>query len=189
MEKSGTRTIIIYCVKFLLIYCLLYYFTYAVIGLAAPGGYHSNIIQQHFNYPAWLRQAILKTAAFFLSLSGFESKITEPYKVGIVAGRSVKIVYSCLGIAVYSFWIAFIVANAGSFKKKMLFILGGIALIFLVNIARVVLLVIAANRSQGSFFEINHHTFFNIASYLVVFLMILFFARTDKKNDWINKSG
>lgn len=188
MEKNGTKAVVLYCLKFLLLYCLLYYCTYAIIGLAAPGGYYSSFVEHYCNYPAWLRQAILKTSAFFLSLTGYDSHITQPYKVGIAGGRSVKIVYSCLGIAVFSFWIAFIAANAGSFKKKAFFILGGVLVIFLVNITRVVLLVIFANKIKGSWFEISHHTFFNIAAYLIVFLMIAIFARTDKNNDWFRKA-
>lgn len=181
------KKIVVYCIKFLATYFLLYYGSYAIIGLSVKGGYYSGFIHDWFNYPAWLRSALLNTSKSVLDILGYEGKITEPFKVGIVAGRSVKVVYSCLGLAIYSFWIAFIAANAGSLKKKLLFTLGGVAIIFLVNTARIVLLVITANRNKYSYFELNHHTFFNIVSYGIVFLMIYFFARTDKKNDW-NKS-
>ncbi len=178
------KKIIVYCIKFLTAYFLLYYGSYAIIGLSVNGGYYSPFVHDWFNYPAWLRGALLHTSNFVLETFGYKGMITEPFKVGLVAGRSVKIVYSCLGLAIYSFWIAFIFANAGSLKKKFSFMLGGSLVIFLVNTARIVLLVITANRNKYSYFELNHHTFFNIVSYGIVFLMIYIFARTDKKNDW-----
>ena len=150
-----------YIVRFLLLFSLLYYGSYAVIGVSAPGGkYYSEVVSRYADYPAWLRTGLLHTSAFVLRMAGHEPKVEAPYKVRISNGRGVKLVYSCLGIGLLSFWMAGI---------------------FLVNVGRLVMLVLSANGYWTWKTDTDHHTLFNIACYLLILSMMLLFDRTEHR--------
>ena len=91
-------------------------------------------------------------------------------------------VYTCLGIGVSCFWIAFMLANETSIKRKILFIVSGTFFIFLINVARIVLLFIATNKGRPMPFGIEHHTLFTFASYCLIILMIVVFDRSEKQS-------
>lgn len=177
----ANNKIIAYCIKFIAIYCLLYYGSQAIIGLCAAPGYYSAFIDQYFNYPALLRNLLMNTSKSVLDLLDYQTEIESAYKIKFVNGRGVKIVYSCLGIGLFSFWTAFVLANEGGLKKKLIFIAGGVLLIFMLNVARIVLLLLAANKKMAAGFIKDHHTVFNIAAYIVIFIMIIIFDRSEKK--------
>src|SRR4051794_39860305 len=104
-----------------------------VIGLAAPGAYYSPVIHDYFNYPVALRSSLLYGAKLFVALSGHAAYLHDRFYISIPQGRGVRMVYSCLGIGVLSFWMAFVYANKGSFKKKFAWMLGGVLLIWVIN--------------------------------------------------------
>ncbi len=171
-----------YIVRFLLLFSLLYYGSYAVIGVSAPGGkYYSEVVSRYADYPAWLRTGLLHTSAFVLRMAGHEPKVEAPYKVRISNGRGVKLVYSCLGIGLLSFWMAFILANETTLRRKIIFCLSGMAGIFLVNVGRLVMLVLSANGYWTWKTDTDHHTLFNIACYLLILSMMLLFDRTERR--------
>ena len=95
------KKIIIYCIKFLAVYCILYYGTIAIVGLTVSGGYYCKFIDDFLNYPALLRKALLKSALAILNFCGYQTEIIAPYKIKMLNGRGVKIVYSCLGIGLF----------------------------------------------------------------------------------------
>ena len=176
------KKILFYCIRFLGIYCILYYGSKAVIGLSVPeGGYYSPIVQQYFDYPSLLRKGILHVSGYVLDFFGYPSEIQAPYKVRLINGRGVKIVYSCLGLGLFSFWIAFVLANAANIKRKITYILLGMFAIFFVNVTRVVLMVIVANRKASLLEGTYNHTLFNIIAYSLIFLMIFFYDRLEGK--------
>jgi exosortase/archaeosortase family protein len=174
--------LLIYCIKFIAAYCFLYYGSQAIIGLSAHGGYYSSVVHDYFNYPAWLRKALLKTSQFFLETMAYKTEMPDEYKVRMVGGKGVRMVYSCLGIGVMSFWIAFMLANETGIKKKIFFTLFGTAFIFLINVGRIMLLFVTANKGKKMPFGIEHHTLFTVASYILIMLLIIVF-------DWSEKSS
>ncbi len=176
------RKLLVYCIKFLSAYCIIYYGSQAIIGLSAPGGYYSSFVHDYLNYPAWLRKALLKCSQFFLEIMGYQTEMPDEYKVRMIGGKGVRMVYSCLGIGVMSFWIAFMLANETGYKKKIFFTLFGISFIFLINIGRIMLLFITANKGQKMPFGIEHHTLFTVASYILIILLILVFDRSEKQS-------
>jgi exosortase/archaeosortase family protein len=90
-------------------------------------------------------------------------------------------VYSCIGYGVMSFWVAFIFANKGTFKKKFLWISGGILVLWIINVLRVSLLLLAINKNWKIPLGWDHHTWFNIVAYSLIFLMILLYDRSFKR--------
>jgi exosortase/archaeosortase family protein len=100
-------------------------------------------------------------------------------------GEGVRMVYSCIGYGVMSFWAAFIIANRGSWKKKTAWIAGGLTAIFLINVLRLSLLLLAAQKHWAIPFGWDHHTWFNIVAYSFIFGMIYFYDRSIKKTSLI----
>jgi len=165
-----------------LYYTLIYYGSYAVIGASSHGGrFYSSFIDRYLDYPSWLRSSLLRGSSIILDGLGYETRIESPYKVRIKGGAGVKIVYSCLGIGLISFWIAFILANKSSAGNKTLYILFGITAIIIINMLRIVLLVLSANGHWKWLVNADHHTVFNVVSYLLIFVMMLFFDRNERR--------
>jgi exosortase/archaeosortase family protein len=171
---------IIYLVRFIGIFCILFYGTIGVIGLTSPGGYYSSFIDHYFNYVAWLRSSLLYGAKTVLSFWGFETYERDIYNLQMPGGRGVHIAFDCLGYGVMSFWAAFIIANEGSFIKKVKWIAGGLLLIWVINVLRISLLLVAINKHWGMPLGLNHHTWFNIAAYSCIFAMIYIFDTFSK---------
>ena len=176
------KKLLLYCIKFLAAYCILYYGSQAIIGLSAPERRYSQFVHDYLDYPSLLRKALLKCSQLFLEMMGYQTDMPDEYKIRMVGGRGVRIVYSCLGIGLFSFWTAFMLANETTNKKKIFFILGGLLFIFLINVARIVLLFITSNKGQKIPFGIEHHTLFTVASYGLIILLILFFDISEKRS-------
>lgn len=176
IKNPGIRFIIL----FLLLFGLQYGFHEMYIGITSPGGStYNRFLEQHLNYINWVRSSILHGANVIAHLLGYDTFINPPFKLQI--GRyTVTMVYSCIGFAVMSFWIAFVIAHSARFKKKLLWTAGGVLAIWTINCLRVALLLIANYNRWNAFRIIDHHTLFNIAAYLLIFIMIYFFTKKEK---------
>lgn len=179
-NDSGNKAIAIYLLKFAVCFCLLYYGTIAVIGITAPGGkYYSSFIHQFLNYPAWLMNSLLYGTKGFVSLFGYEARVVFPNLLKCNNGAGVSIGYDCLGYGVSSFWLAFVFANKGSIKRKLIWMLTGVIAIWCINILRISILLIAIYNSW-TIPLFDQHTWFNIAAYLMIFLMIYLYDRSSR---------
>ncbi len=170
----------IYLLRFIGIFCILFYGTIGVIGLTSPGGYYSPFLDHYFNYVAWLRSSLLYGAKILLSFCGFETWVRNIYNLQMLHGRGVHIGFDCLGYGVMSFWAAFIIANEGSVLKKVKWIVGGLLLIWVINVLRISLLLVAINKHWAMPLGLNHHTWFNIVAYSCIFAMIYTFDTFSK---------
>jgi len=180
-KNTANNSFGIYIVKFAVAFCVLYFGTKVMIGLSIPGGYYSSFVQKYLNVASWLRSSLMHASSMLVNFFGFDSKIEGDYVIRIKHGTGVRIVYGCLGYGVLSFWAAFIFANSVTIKKKILWIFGGCFLIWLINVLRISILLISVNRHWKSSFNIDHHTLFNIAAYILIFVMIYLFDRSEKK--------
>jgi exosortase/archaeosortase family protein len=170
---------LIYLLKFIGAFCIIFYGTEAVIGISAPGKYYSPFIHNYLDYISWLRASLLHGAEALLTLSGYPAYFTSQYQLRI-DGAGVKIVYSCLGYGIMSFWLALIFANKGKFTKKLLWMTGGLVCIWLINIARISMMLLVTRGHSQMPLGIDHHTWFNIASYILIFILMYFFDRSQK---------
>lgn len=169
-----------YLVRFLGLFCLLFYGTEAVIGLSAPGSHYSSFVAQHLNFIPPFRLALLEATKALLSPFGVHTAIEDAYSLTLVGGRGVRMVYSCLGYGVLSFWIAFIFANRGSWKKKAGWMLAGCLALCAINVIRIALLLVAINRGWAIPLGWDHHTWFTLVAYLLIFALILGYDRTER---------
>lgn len=169
-----------YVVKFIGLFVLIYLVTFSVIGLSAPGGYYSSIIHDYFDYVSWLRTSLLYGSKWALSIFGYDTYIAEKYLLKLKDGGGVRVVYSCLGYGVMSFWIAFIYANKGNIKRKLIWMLGGLLIVWMINVVRISLLLIAVNKRWYIHAPLDHHTLYNVVAYLIIFVLIYFYDRSGK---------
>ena len=177
------RSLVVYLVKFFAIFAIAYYGTIAVEGLASPENYYSPFVQKYLDYPSWLRASLLNGTKFMVSLFGHESIITDPYHIKFVNGKSVQLIYACLGIGVTSFWLAFVVANRGGWLKKLLWVLGGALGVWIINVSRISMVLTYANKDKEFPLGLDNHTFFDILAYVAIFLLMFLYDRSFKKED------
>ena len=177
----------IYLIKFFAIFCVAYYGTIAVEGLAAPNNYYSPLIDRWLDYPSSLRSGLLNGCKFFLALFGYDTSITDAYHLQMVGGMSVQLVYTCLGVGVMSFWLAFVLANKGSFWKKFCWVMGGMLVIWLINVFRISLVLLANNKQAKIPFNMDNHDFFTVLAYGAIFLLMFLYDRSFKGKKVIEK--
>ena len=178
MNLFSNKGFIKFVIKFLLIFALCYLGSLAVIGLSAPGGYYSPFINHYLNFISWIRVSLLFGTKTVLKVAGIDTYYVGEYILRKVNGRGVKLVYGCIGYGVMSFWIAFIAASSSKFKKKIVWITGGLLLIWLINISRISLLLVATNNNWKMPLGWDHHTWFNIVAYIAIFTMMYFFDKS-----------
>lgn len=118
----------------------------------------------------------------FLYLLGYETFIPLSTQIRLAGGGGVNLVYSCIGYGVTSFWLAFVFANDGSFKRKLFWMTGGTLLLFFINTIRIGLTLLGNSQKWHFPFGWDNHTWFNIVAYLAIFVMIYYFDRTQKLN-------
>lgn len=152
-----------------------------MIGLAAPGKYYSPFIENYLDYVSGLKQSMIWAVGKLAALLGYETYQLPDYIIRIKQGAGVKIAMSCVGYGVYSFWAAYVMVNDGSFKRKAIWAVGGLLLLWLINVIRITAVLIAVQNGNAMPLGIDHHTWFNIIAYGFIFLMIWKYERRMKK--------
>ena len=152
-----------------------------MIGITTPGGYYLAFADRYLDYISGLRYLLLHTSKGLLSLLGFDVYLKDGYTIKMVNGRGVQVVYSCLGYGLLSFWIAFIIANKMAFRSMLKMMMGGVLVIFLLNVFRISLMLISVNKHWPSLLNLDNHTWFNIVAYGAIFCMMYLFDRSQKK--------
>ena len=164
-----------------MLFGILYYGTIAWIGIAAPGGIYSPFIENYLDYVSWIKYSLMYASKFYVGLFGIETYFAPEYVIRFVNGRGVLIAMDCVGYGVYSFWLAYTIANPGTVKRKLLWSLGGVFLLWFINSLRIALFLTAVNKDWPMPFGLDHHTWFNIFAYLAIFTMMYFFEKSQPK--------
>jgi exosortase/archaeosortase family protein len=152
-----------------------------MIGITVPGGYYLAFADRYLNYVAALRWLLLHSAAAVLKLTGFSIYLRDVYTIKLQNGLGIHVGYDCIGYGVMIFWLAFIFANQLSLVRKIKWMLGGLLLIFVINVTRISLMLVAINSQWKSPLNLDNHTWFNIAAYMAIFTMMWFFDNAQKK--------
>lgn len=168
----------IFIVKFLVLFLGFHYFNEFYIGVTAPGGLYVSFLDEHLNYIAWLRQSILWGAKIVCGIMGYDTFIDGPYHLrSVTYGNGVQMVYACIGLGIKSFWAGFVLAHSIPWKKKVLWTLIGLLVIWIINCFRVAIILIAAIKRWNINRFMDHHDFFNIIAYIFIFILIIIFLR------------
>lgn len=104
--------------------------------------------------------------------AGYDTFTMPDYIVRIKNGAGVMIAMGCVGYGVYSFWAAYVLANDGKWIKKLLWVVGGLLLLWIINSIRISLVLLTLQQKKQMPLGIDHHTWFNVVAYLVIFGMI-----------------
>ncbi|MEO6539129.1 MAG: exosortase/archaeosortase family protein [Ferruginibacter sp.] len=169
-----------FSLRFLGMFALCYGLSLTIIGMAAPGGWYSPFIDHYLNFIGWLRSFLLWGTKSLLNIFGIDTYYPSPLTLKKIKGRGIIMIYSCIGYGVMSFWIAYVFANEGRVRQKFYWMLGGLLLICFINIIRLSLVLISINSSfRFPFFD--HHTWFTIIAYILIFAMMLYYNRMVEK--------
>ncbi len=176
-DKKFIRFLTIFGVAFL----LFYFSAQLITGLAVPGGMYSPFVEKYFNVAGWLRSSLILSTKWLVSLFGIETIRTDDYVLRIINAGGIRMVYSCLGFGVMSFWIAYIAATVAQLNNKIKWLIFGLLLIWIINILRITMVLLSGYKGWKFPFGWDHHTWFNIITYLAIFVMMYFFEKEIKK--------
>lgn len=152
----------------------------AIIGLASPVSYYSPFVDKYLDYVSGLKNTLLYGTQFTLSIFQIPTEILPNFAIKIVDGKGVIVAQSCVGFGVYSFWIAFVAANKGVFWRKVKWIALGLLSLWLINVIRITLFLLAVNKGWPMPLGLDHHTWFNIFAYLLIFILIWWYDKRSK---------
>ncbi|MEI6265424.1 MAG: hypothetical protein WCP74_09960 [Sphingobacteriia bacterium] len=167
--------------KFSLIFLVLYYGTYAFIGLSEKGGYYVAWLH-YIDYVSCYRMVLLKSATYWLGAFGDYALIEGRFYLNMGGRLRIQLIYQCLGIGINSFWVAFVLAdNINNIKQKIGWVIFGVLLITILNITRIVILAKALFYKWPLLAKIEHHTFYNYGVYVIVLAMVFLHKRNQSK--------
>lgn len=169
-----------FLITFLGVFLLLYFGTIAWIGIAAKGSYYNPIVDKYLDYVSGIKHSLMFGVKHLLGMFGYDVVTQPDFRVRLAGGKAVLIAMDCVGYGVYSFWIAYIVANPGSWIYKFRWVIGGVLLLWFINVVRISLFLLAVNKGWPMPLGINHHTWFNIFAYVAIFSMMYFVEKRSK---------
>lgn len=184
MNSIFTRSFLFYTLRFLGLFILFYIGSLLVIGLSTKENMYSPLVANYFDFITPLRDSILTTAGFLLRFASFPTQRIDEMTLVITGGRSIRMVYSCVGYGVMSFWAAFVIANRGDVVSKLKWLFGGWVALWFLNVIRVIALLLAIRKKPATeMMPLDHHTIYNIISYLFIFGMVYFYDHIRKHQD------
>ena len=185
---QSNKAIIIYLLKFASVFCVLYFGTTTIIGLSTPDNYYSPFVANYLDYVSLLRSSFLFACKGLMSVLNYQTTITNKYTLYINHANGIRMVYTCLAYGIMSFWVAFVIANKDTFKRKIIWIFAGLLMVWCINVLRLTLVLVAMYKHWPMPLGFDHHTWFNIVAYGFIFLLIYFYDRSTTKYSKTHKS-
>jgi exosortase/archaeosortase family protein len=164
---------------FLTLFIVFYYFNIIFFGLTSEGNHYNAFLALHLNYIVWLRHTLLYCSATLLHWFGYEA-ITNDTDILVAGHGTLKLIYSCLGLGVMSFFCAFVIAYPKKLKAKLIFLISGIIIIQILNVIRFVVLAIFWDKNEDTQI-VDHHTLFNILIYIIIAISLYIWIKHDDK--------
>ncbi len=177
------NTFLQFILVFAFVFLICYFGALFITGVAIKGGMYSPFVEKYFNLSAWLRSSLIAGTKLFVSFFGIETIRTDDYVLSIPKANGIRIVYSCLGFGVMSFWTAYIIATSAKKVKKIQWLFIGLLLIWVINVLRISMVLLAGYKGWKFPFGLDHHTWFNIIAYVAIFMMMYFFEKNIKKSN------
>ncbi|MCB9044711.1 MAG: archaeosortase/exosortase family protein [Chitinophagales bacterium] len=171
MKKIFRNDTTKFIVRFLLLYGLLYTFNFVYTGLTVKGGNYSPFLDHHLDYISGLRNLILNTASYFLSIIGYDNYVYGHY-LQVMEHNTIRMVYSCIGLNIIAMWWAFIISFPQTQIRKLIYLVTGTIFIFLLNVIRIMLVALAPKDPAIFNIPIDHHDVFNVITYGIIILFI-----------------
>lgn len=168
------KSVIRFVVLFLGSYLLLSVGYSFYLKASASGGY----------FPDYFTNLVARQSAAILEAFGYGTVLFENIArhgvfLTIKDNYTVNIVEGCNSISVIILFVSFIIAFAEGFKKTFLFLLVGMVLIYIVNLIRISLLVVALYK-YPEYQEVLHSVLFPAVIYGMVFFLWIAWVRMLK---------
>lgn len=173
-----------FVLKFVGLFGAFYYINMYAVDMILPGKRYNAFFFDRLNYIYWITGSIMHTANLMTRAVGLDTEVVNTrYLVG-AGGHSLFMNWQCVGLGIFSFWAAFILANKMNLKRKIIWGAGGMLAIWLLNCCRTALLMVALENhwkewKQGwtHFRTLDHHDLFNYGCYLIILGGIWFFYK------------
>lgn len=130
-----------FAITFIILFLIFYYFNIGFFGITSPGNHYNAFLADKLDYITGLRWVLLHSSAEILNWLGYTTKVNN-YELLVVRHGIIRIVYTCLGLGVLSFFTAFTLAYPKPWKPKAIFLISGILVIEFFNIIRFVVLAL-----------------------------------------------
>lgn len=159
-----------FLISFIGLFCILYGFNLFYIGITMPGGIYSSFLDQHLNYIKAWRDLYISSTAKILDSAGYIVYTTgTTLKVRGHAGF--RLIYSCLGYGIMSFFAAFVLSFPKPIYSRIIFLFTGLTIIHLLNTLRFILIALFYKPGVILGFS-DHHDIFNYSLYIILLAMI-----------------
>lgn len=168
------KTVVKFVVLFLGVYLLLGIFYSVYLSFSKEGPFT----------PDYITNLVAKQSAAVLDAFGYGSalapdQLEDGMLLTIENKYSVIIVEGCNSISVIILFVAFVIAFSEKFKKTFLFLFAGSVLIYIVNILRIAILVVALYKFP-EYENILHSVIFPGIIYSMVFILWMVWVRMLK---------
>jgi len=165
--KSVIRFVVLFLGSYLLLSVLYSFYLKVSINSGYFPDYFTNLVARQ-------SAAILETLGYNTIL--FENHAREGVYLTIKETSTVNIVEGCNSISVIILFVSFVIAFAEKFKKTFLFLLVGMVLVYVVNLIRISILVVALYK-YPQHQEVLHSVVFPAIIYGMVFLLWIAWVR------------
>ena len=133
----------------------------------------------------WISLNIVEQTAGLLAL--FDAPVFMYDRVvGLAGNGGIEIVDGCNGIAAMGLFIGFVVAFPGKWINRLIFILFGTLVIYIVNVSRILTLVLT-QEYWPQFFSITHDYSTTSIFYMVIFGLWIIWSNYGEKMDMLWK--
>ena len=168
-----------FSVTFLTLFLVFYYFNIGFFSITSPQSANYNAcIAQNFNYIRLLRNILLVSTSFLLKCLGFGTIFNE-FELRVAGHGGIRLIYSCLGLGVMSFFTSFVLAYPKAFRQKIFFLISGLVTIQLLNIVRMAIVALFWTRKAQ--LTIDHHIVFNTIIYVIIGIGLYFWVTTEER--------
>ncbi len=156
-----------------------YYFNIGFFSITSPtSSNYNSVIDHNFNYIKLLRHGLLNCSSSLVGLLGYTTIIND-YEMLVVGRGSIRLVYSCLGLGIMSFFAAFVLAYPKATREKIIFLICGLVVIQILNILRIVTVALFWDRHARHI--LDHHVIFNGIIYIIVAVALYFWVTDDDR--------
>lgn len=125
----------------------------------------------------WISLNIVGISAGIIDWLGYEVYVVNRI-VGIMGYGGIEVIDGCNGISAIGLFLGFIIAYPGDWRTRLSFSFMGVAIIYLVNLLRIIFLAIT-KVEWPNLFEITHDYSTTTIFYLVIFVLWVIWVNLD----------
>lgn len=173
-----------FVLKFGGLFAAFYSINMYAVDMILPGKRYNAFFFEHLNYIYWITGSIMHTANLMTQAVGLDTQVVNIRYLVVPGGHRLFMNWQCVGLGIFSFWGAFILANSMNWKKKMIWGIGGVLAIWLLNCCRTALLMVALENNWKEWKQswtfgrtLDHHDLFNYGCYIIILGMIYLFYK------------